>query len=174
MRAMRDGKDAMGVMVLATIRPRAPMSRFGREEMWGSQASETTPIGLRRQQMTGVWHVVSSATGGAVDARFGRAKVCLFWILVPSGSRDSGDLRGLSSLRYEWPAAWIPGGELALAVASCGVGGGQNDVGRTMVPARVLGGDSPWAVAWSSFVGWARLCCMVVDNACVWSIAKWA
>jgi hypothetical protein len=33
---MRDGEDAMGVMVSATLRPRAPTSRYGRAEKRGS------------------------------------------------------------------------------------------------------------------------------------------
>jgi hypothetical protein len=174
LRAMRDGEDAMGVMVPATFRQRAPMSRLGRAEVRVSQAYEATPVELRGQQMTGAWCVVSSAAGGARDVRYDRAKVCLLWLLVPSGSRDSGDLQEPSSLRYGWPAVRIPGRELAAAVASCGDGGGRLDLGRTMGPARVPGGLSPWAVQWSSLVGWTRLSCMMVGNACVWSVTKWA
>jgi hypothetical protein len=164
----------MGVMVSATLRPRAPTSRYGRAEKRGSQASETTLNGLRGQKMTGVWHAAPSATGGAMDARRGRMKVSLFWLPAPSWLKGRRDLRGLSILRSGWPELRVPDGELASAPGSCGDGGDRDDFRWTMVLARVPGGDPPWAAAWSSFVGWARLICVVVGNACVWSAATWA
>jgi hypothetical protein len=173
-RAMRDGEDAMGVMVLVTFQPRAPTSRYGWAEKRGPQASEATLNGLRGQKMTEVWLVAPSATGSAMDVGCGCVKVGLFWLPAPSWSKERRVLRGLLSRRSGWPKLLVPGGELASAAASDGDGGDRDDFGRTMVPARVPGGDSPWAAVWSSFVGWAWLICVVMGNACAWSAATWA